>query len=214
MSIKEISEIREDFNKSKIDFSNISDHPIKMFNDWFEMALELDKDNAISFVLSTVSSENIPSSRVVLLRDLDEKGFTFFTNYESKKSKDIEVKNIVSANFFWEKLEKQVRITGRAMKISELDSDKYFNSRPRDSQLGAWSSNQSSIIDIYCKLMSKMDEFKEIFKGKKVERPLNWGGYCIIPEKVEFWQGRPFRLHDRLLFTKEKNRWKKERLAP
>ena len=185
-----------------------------MFNDWFEMALESDKDNAISFVLSTVSSENIPSSRVVLLRGVDENGFTFFTNYESEKSKDIEVNNIVSANFFWEKLEKQVRITGKAIKISESDSDKYFSSRPRDSQLGAWSSNQSSIIDVYYKLMSKMDEFKEIFKGKEVERPLYWGGYCIEPEKVEFWQGRPSRLHDRLLFTKEKTIWKKERLAP
>ena len=214
MSIKKINEIREDFKKSKIDFSNIPDHPIKMFNDWFEMALESDKDNAISFVLSTVSSENIPSSRVVLLRGLDENGFTFFTNYESAKSKDIEVNNMVSANFFWEKLEKQVRITGKAMKIPESDSDKYFSSRSRDSQLGAWSSNQSSIIDIYYKLMSKMDEFKGIFKGKKVERPLNWGGYCIAPEKVEFWQGRPFRLHDRLLFTKDKTIWKKERLAP
>ena len=167
MSIKKINEIREDFKKSKIDFSNIPDHPIKMFNDWFEMALELDKDNAISFVLSTISTKNIPSSRVVLLRGVDENGFTFFTNYESAKSKDIEVNNMVSANFFWEKLEKQVRITGKAIKISASESDKYFSSRPRDSQLGAWSSNQSSIINIYYKLMNKMDEFKGIFKGKK-----------------------------------------------
>ena len=214
MSIKKISEIREDFKKSEIDFSNIPNHPIKMFNVWFEMALESDKDNAISFVLSTVSSKNIPSSRVVLLRAIDENGLTFFTNYESKKSKDIEVNNIVSANFYWQKLEKQVRITGKAIKISKSDSDKYFRSRPRDSQLGAWSSDQSSTIDIYYKLMNKMDEFKEIFKRKEVERPLHWGGYCIQLEKVEFWQGRPSRLHDRLLFTKEKNIWKKERLAP
>ena len=214
MSIKKIIKIREDYKKSKIDFRNIPAHPIKMFNDWFEMALELDKDNAISFVLSTVSSENIPSSRVVLLRGVDENGFTFFTNYESAKSKDIEANNMVSANFFWEKLEKQVRITGKAIKISSSDSDKYFSSRPRESQLGAWSSKQSSIINVYYKLMNKMDEFKGIFKGKKVERPLHWGGYCIDPEKVEFWQGRPFRLHDRLLFTKDKTKWKKERLAP
>ena len=214
MSIKKISKIREDYKKSKIDFRNIPDHPIKMFNDWFEMALELDKDNAISFVLSTVSSENIPSSRVVLLRGVDENGFTFFTNYESAKSKDIEANNMVSANFFWEKLEKQVRITGKAIKISSSESDQYFSSRPRESQLGAWSSKQSSIINVYYKLMNKMDEFKGIFKGKKVERPLHWGGYCIDPEKVEFWQGRPFRLHDRLLFTKDKTKWKKERLAP
>ena len=214
MSIKKISEIREDYKKSKIDFSNMPDNPIKMFHDWFEMALESDKENAISFVLSTVSSKNIPSSRVVLLRNVDQNGFTFFTNYESSKSKDMEVNNMVSANFFWEKLEKQVRITGKAIKISSSDSDKYFNRRPRESQLGAWSSNQSSIINIYYKLMNQMDKFEEIFKGKKVKRPLYWGGYCINPEKVEFWQGRPFRLHDRLLFTKKKTIWKKERLAP
>lgn len=214
MSIKKISKIREDFKKSKIDFSNISNHPIQMFNDWFELALESDKDNAISFILSTVSSENIPSSRVVLLRKADENGFTFFTNYESAKSKDIEENNMVSANFFWKKLEKQVRITGKAKKISASESDKYFSSRPRKSQLGSWTSKQSSIINVYDNLMNKMDEFERLFTGRKVERPLHWGGYCIEPEKVEFWQGRPFRLHDRLLFTKDKNKWKKERLAP
>ena len=214
MSIKRISQIREDFKKSKIDFSNSSNHPIKMFNDWFQMALASDKDNAISFVLSTVSSKNIPSSRVVLLREVNENGFIFFTNYESSKSKDIESNNMVAANFFWGKLEKQVRITGKAIKISAADSDKYFISRPRESQLAAWASKQSSIINFDYKFINKMDEYKGIFKGKKVERPLHWGGYCIQPEKIEFWQGRPSRLHDRLLFTKHKDKWRKERMSP
>ena len=214
MSIKRISQIREDFKKSKIDFSNSPDHPLSMFNEWFEMALASDKDNAISFVLSTVSSKNIPSSRLVLLRDLNENGFVFFTNYESSKSKDIESNNMVAANFFWNKLEKQVRITGKAIKISASASDSYFYSRPRESQLGAWASKQSSRINLDYKFMNKIDEYKGIFKGKKVERPLHWGGYCIHPEKIEFWQGRPSRLHDRLVFIKNEDNWKKERLSP
>ena len=214
MSIDNIKNIREDFKKSKIDFNTIPDHPLELFNAWFEMALENDKDNAIAFALSTISDLNIPSSRIVLLRGVSEKGFTFFTNYKSRKAKDIENNKMVSANFYWEKLEKQVRITGKAIKISAKESDEYFSERPRESQLGALASKQSSVINLYYKLMNKVDEFEGIFKGKNVERPLHWGGYCIIPESVEFWQGRPFRLHDRLIFKKEKDNWKKERLAP
>lgn len=214
MSLSKINRIREEYKKSKIDFDNSSDHPIKMFNDWLEMALELDKDNAISFVLSTVSSESIPTSRVVLLREINDQGLVFFTNYNSSKSKDIEGNEMVAANFFWRELEKQVRIVGRAAKISKADSDKYFNSRPRKSQLGSWCSNQSNIIDLHDNLTDKINEFEEIFKGKKIERPLNWGGYCIIPEKFEFWQGRPSRLHDRLLFSYSSNKWIKKRLSP
>ena len=214
MSIDNIKNIREDFMKSKIDFNTIPDHPLELFNAWFEMALESDKDNAIAFVLSTISDLNIPSSRIVLLRGVSEKGFTFFTNYTSRKAKDIENNEMVSANFYWEKLEKQVRITGKAIKISAKESDEYFSERPRESQLGSWASKQSSVINLYYKLMNKVDEFEGIFKGKNVERPLHWGGYCILPESLEFWQGRPFRLHDRLIFKKEKDNWKKERLAP
>ena len=214
MSTDNIKNIREDFKKSKIDFNTIPDHPLELFNAWLEMALESDKDNAIAFVLSTISDLNIPSSRIVLLRGVSEKGFTFFTNYKSRKAKDIENNKMVSANFYWEKLEKQVRITGKAIKISAKESDEYFSERPRESQLGAWASKQSSVINLYYKLMNKVDEFEGIFKGKNVERPLHWGGYCILPESVEFWQGRPFRLHDRLIFKKEKDNWKKERLSP
>ncbi|MEJ6748510.1 MAG: pyridoxamine 5'-phosphate oxidase [Flavobacteriales bacterium] len=214
MSIKNIVNIREEFEKSEIDFKNLPDYPLELFHSWFDMALEVDKDNAIAFVLSSVSSEMVPSSRIVLLRGVSEEGFTFFTNYESRKAKDIEKNNIVSLNFYWEKLEKQVRITGKAVKISSTESDKYFGGRPRKSQLGAWSSNQSKVIDLYYKLMNKVEKFEGLFEGKKVERPLHWGGYCVEISTIEFWQGRPSRLHDRLLYTKERNNWKKERLAP
>ncbi|MBT7480955.1 MAG: pyridoxamine 5'-phosphate oxidase [Flavobacteriales bacterium] len=184
-----------------------------LFSNWFSQALDADKDNAISFVLSTVSQENIPSSRVLLMRKVDENGFTFFTNYDSSKSKDIENNHFVSINFFWNKLEKQIRIIGKAIKVPAEDSDTYFNSRPEKSKIGAVISNQSSIIDFnldFEELISELDLEKQA-----IERPKNWGGYKVIPTKIEFWQGRPSRLHDRVLYVKtDENNWKKERLAP
>ena len=138
MSSENIKNIREDFDKSKIDFNLVPDSPFDLFDSWLNLALEIDKNNAICFVLSTISSDLSPKSRVVLLRGLDENGFTFYTNFNSSKAKDIELNNSVSANFFWEKLEKQVRITGKAIKVPEDISDSYFSTRPRSSQLGAW----------------------------------------------------------------------------
>lgn len=214
MSFNKVSKIREDYNKSKINFDHLAEDPILMFNDWFQMAVASDEQDAICFVLSTVSSDAIPSSRIVLLREINKKGFVFFTNYNSSKSKDISTNSTVSANFFWKRLEKQVRIIGSASKISEEDSDRYFDSRPRKSQLAAWASDQSSILNLNYSFMKKIDEFENIFKNKKVDRPLHWGGYCIVPEKIEFWQGRPSRLHDRLLFLRDGNKWIKQRLSP
>jgi pyridoxamine 5'-phosphate oxidase len=208
-----IKHLREDFNRYKIDFKNLPEHPLSLFDKWIEQALNENKE-ANAFVLSTVSNKNIPSSRVLLLRDYDKKGFTFFTNYKSIKANDIENNNYVALNFYWPEFQRQVRIVGKAKKISDLDSDKYFSSRPRESQLGAWVSEQSAVIPLDTAFANKMEKMKSKFEGKKVERPLYWGGYRVAPISIEFWQGRPSRLHDRVRYTLDKRKWKSDRLSP
>ena len=173
MPSNNIKNIREDFDKSKINFAASPDNPLKLFDSWLNLALDIDKNNAICFVLSTVSPDSIPNSRVVLLRGLDTNGFTFYTNFNSSKAKDIELNNLVSANFFWQKLEKQVRIVGKAIKVSDNMSDNYFSSRPRSSQLGAWVSKQSSVVDLNEDFNDKKAKVENKFKGKDVERPIN-----------------------------------------
>ena len=212
---KDLTKIKyKQFKESKIDFDKAPDDPFNMFSLWFNKALETEGENATAFVLSTVDSKSVPSSRVVLLKDLTNLGFIFFTNYNSCKSKHIQINSFVSANFFWQRLERQVRIVGKAEKISERQSNVYYNSRPRYSQLGAWASKQSEIIEFDYDLVNVMHQFDEKFSGKIIDKPSYWGGYQIIPEKIEFWQGRPNRLHDRLLFYKNEDSWEKKRLSP
>jgi len=210
----DLKNLRLNYKKSAIDFKNLEDNPISFFLKWFDDALKVNKDEANACVLSTVSVENKPSSRVVLLKSVNEKGFTFFTNYKSNKSLDIQNNPNVSLNFYWPELERQVRITGVAEQISPKDSDEYFKNRPRESQMGAWLSHQSTSIGIYYDFMDTLNKLESSFKGKDIERPLHWGGYCIITSKIEFWQGRPSRLHDRLLYEFDENVWNKKRLAP
>ncbi len=210
----DLNNMRLNYKKSAIDFKNLEDNPISYFLKWFDDELKVNKDEANACVLSTVSVENKPSSRVVLLKSVNEKGFTFFTNYKSNKSLDIQNNPNVSLNFYWPELERQVRITGIAEQISAKDSDEYFKNRPRESQMGAWLSHQSTSIGLYYDFMDTLNKLESSFKGKDIERPLHWGGYCIIPSKIEFWQGRPSRLHDRLLYEFDENVWNKKRLAP
>ena len=210
----DIRNVRLDYKKSVIDFSNLEDNPIQYFLNWFSDALAVNKDEANACVLSTVSKNNLPSSRVVLLKGVNEDGFTFFTNYQSDKSKDIEENPNVSVNFYWPELERQVIISGLVRKIATKDSDKYFKTRPRESQMGAWISEQSKEIGLHNDFTETINILENKFKGKEVERPLHWGGYSIIPSRIEFWQGRPSRLHDRLLYKLENDEWRKKRLAP
>ena len=206
--------MRLNYQKSKIDFENLDDDPIAFFLKWFEEALKINKREANACVLSTVSSDKKPSSRVVLLKDITGKGFTFFTNYKSDKSVNIESNSHVALNFYWPELERQVRISGDAKKIASKESDRYFKSRPRESQLGAWLSEQSSSIELNFDSTKYLEELEAKFKGTEVTRPLEWGGYCVNAIKIEFWQGRPSRFHDRILYVFDSKKWHKKRLAP
>jgi pyridoxamine 5'-phosphate oxidase len=210
----DIKNLRLNYKKSTIDFKNLAENPIHYFMNWFEDALKVNKQEANACVLSSVSSDNYPSSRVVLLKGINENGFTFFTNYKSSKAKDIDANPNVALNFYWPELERQVRILGIAKKIMINDSDIYFKSRPRESQMGAWLSDQSKVIGLDYNFMETLTSLESKFKDKEVERPLHWGGYCIEPIKVEFWQGRPSRLHDRLEYKIEDGKWIYKRLAP
>jgi len=210
----DIKNLRLNYKKSTIDFKNSVENPIQYFMNWFKDALKVNKQEANACVLSTISSDNCPSSRVVLLKEVNENGFTFFTNYKSNKANDIDENPNVALNFYWPELERQVRITGTARKNSINESDSYFASRPRDSQMGAWLSDQSKAVGLDFNFIDTLDFLENRFKDKEVTRPLHWGGYCVTPVKVEFWQGRPSRLHDRLVYEIEGNKWTKKRLAP
>jgi len=210
----DIKNLRLNYKKSTIDFNNLAENPIHYFMNWFEDALKLNKQEANACVLSTISSDNCPSSRVVLLKEVNESGFTFFTNYKSSKAKDIDANPNVALNFYWPELERQVRVFGIAKKIAINESDSYFASRPRDSQMGAWLSDQSKVIGLDFNFKDTLNCLESKFKDKVVTRPLHWGGYCIVPVKVEFWQGRPSRLHDRLVYEIDGNKWIINRLAP
>jgi pyridoxamine 5'-phosphate oxidase len=210
--MKNIKDLRIDYRKSELDIQDLSDEPILLFQKWLSEVVNLSID-ANAFVLSTVNHEGIPSSRVLLLKDVSENGFSFFTNYSSRKSKEIENNPNVCMNFFWKNFERQVRVTGIISKLSDQESEEYFNSRPYESRIGAWCSPQSKVIESRDVLENKFEELKKKYPNE-VPRPQNWGGYTISPTQIEFWQGRASRLHDRFLYSKEGENWRIERLAP
>ena len=210
--MKSIKDLRTEYQKSELNVNDLTKKPITLFEQWLSEAIIYSND-ANAFVLSTVNSNGIPSSRVLLLRDITEKGFSFFTNYSSRKSQEIELNPNVCMNFFWPDMERQVRINGSINRLSEKESDDYFNSRPYESRIGACCSPQSQIIDSREVLEKKIQDLK-IKYPKKVPRPENWGGYNISPNEIEFWQGRASRLHDRFLYSKKGENWIINRLAP
>lgn len=189
-------------------------NPFLQFEKWYKEAIDAKVDLANAMSMATADGRGMPSVRTVLMKYFDEKGFVFFSNYQSKKAKDIEENPQVAVLFPWLSLERQVRISGNIEKISASRSLKYFMSRPRESQLGAWCSNQSSIISSRSILLQKMQEMKEKFRSGAIPLPNSWGGYRIIPETFEFWQGRNNRLHDRFQYQKRNTQWEINRLAP
>jgi len=213
---KRQGDYRKSYEKSELLEENIPDNPIQLFQTWFyevERTDGLDEPNAMT--LSTIGHDGFPKSRVVLLKKYTEEGFIFYSNYNSEKGEAIARNPHICISFFWPNLERQVIIKGKAEKLVENLSDGYFESRPRGSQLGAIASNQSSVIKSRAVLEDKLNELEERFRDKEIERPKYWGGYLVKPFSIEFWQGRPNRLHDRILDTLETNlNWKIERLAP
>jgi pyridoxamine 5'-phosphate oxidase len=206
---------RKTYQKGKLLESEIDANPLQQFRKWFYEAKESDQQtepNAMT--LSTLGIDGFPKGRIVLLKKYDEFGFYFYTNYESEKGKAIEAYNKVSLLFFWPVLERQVIIKGIAEKTSEIDSVNYFETRPLGSKLGAWVSKQSSVISDRAVLENQLLDVSQRFKDKPVPKPENWGGYLVKPKSIEFWQGRPNRLHDRILYTLEGIDWKIQRLAP
>jgi pyridoxamine-phosphate oxidase len=209
--MENLHDFRKSYTKFQLDESSVDHNPFLQFSTWFKDAVEDGTFEANALILSTVDENAKPSSRVVLLKQVVEEGFVFFTNYDSRKSQNIQSNNQASILFFWEKFERQVRIEGVIEKIPEKMSLDYFKNRPLASQIGAVVSNQSEIISSR-KVLE--DKFKELSKLKSIDKPNNWGGYILKPNYFEFWQGRANRLHDRIIYLQENNSWNIKRLAP
>lgn len=209
-----INNLRHDFSKESLDEKDVHHNPINQFSKWFNEAVDakVNEPNAMTVCTATIDAK--PSARIVLLRNFDDNGFVFYTNYKSRKGEEIASNPNAALLFFWPELERQVRIEGVLTKQSAADSDVYFNSRPRSSKLGAWTSPQSKVISSRKVLDEAYEKLAKKFPDENVPRPEHWGGFILKPEAIEFWQGRPSRLHDRLLYSLENGDWKVARLAP
>src|ERR1035437_7008534 len=192
----------------------VSKNPFRQFEQWYGEAYRLLGEDASAMTMVT-SADNQPNARIVFLRGSDKKGYWFFTNYNGQKAKELKKNNKASLLFFWPRMDRQVRMQGTVEKLSDKESDKYFANRARESQIGAWASPQSKVIPNREMLDEWVKEFTTMFEGKKIPRPAHWGGYRFVPHYFEFWYGRESRLHDRIVFTKQKGgKWKIERLSP
>lgn len=213
---KDLGDYRKSYEKGELLLTNASENPIELFRDWFiEVDTHFNVGETNAMTISTLGLDGYPKSRVVLLKKYTHEGFIFYTNYNSEKGKAILNNPNVCLSFFWPTAERQIIIKGKTEKISENLSDGYFESRPRGSQLGAIASNQSEVVNDRTELEQKLKSLEEHYKGKDIPRPKNWGGFIVKPVELEFWQGRPNRLHDRIRYKLLSNfEWKIDRLAP
>ena len=211
----DIAQLRKDYTLHSLTETAVAPLPIAQFTAWWEQAAESAIEEVNAMALSTVTKEGRPESRIVLLKGYSEKGFVFFTNYESDKGDQLQQNAHCSLLFFWKELERQVRINGRAEKISAQESDDYFNSRPEGSKIGAWASPQSRIVESQQWLHENFERIKTQYQNNTISRPPHWGGFIVRPVSIEFWQGRPSRMHDRIKYSVQQDGgWKIERLAP
>lgn len=213
MENNHISNLRNDYRRGQLDREHVHLDPVIQFGRWMEQAIEAGIEEPTAMVLATASAEGVPSARVVLLKGFNEKGFTFFTNYNSRKGLELGSNPNAALVFFWKELERQVRIEGSVEKVSAVESDEYFSQRPKESQVGAIISPQSTIVPDRQFLEERLKEYLEKNKAPYA-RPGHWGGFRLKPVAIEFWQGRPGRLHDRIRYTSSGAHWHIERLAP
>lgn len=213
---KDLSNYRKSYEKQELLESTCPENPMELFQTWFRNADEsntVEETNAMN--ISTIGKDGFPKNRIVLLKKFTWEGFIFYTNYTSEKGKAIEENNNICLSFFWPALEQQIIIKGQAEKLAENLSDGYFESRPNGSKLGAWASNQSSVVSSRQELEENLSTLEKKYENKEIPRPKHWGGYLVKPISIEFWQGRPNRLHDRILYALQEDfSWKLERLAP
>ncbi len=210
-----VANLRREYTFQGLSETDVNPNPFEQFKLWFDQALAARLPEPNAMTIATASLDGKPSARMVLLKDYDERGFVFYTNYDSQKGQHLRENPWGAIIFWWAELERQVRIEGRVEKVSEAESEAYFRSRPQGSQLGAWVSDQSQIIDSREVLEERLQQLKEKYENQEVPRPPHWGGFRVIPDKIEFWQGRPSRLHDRLLYQREENgTWTIQRLSP
>lgn len=212
---KKISEIREEYREDGIVKSDLFDDPIDQFNQWMKEALDAGIEQPNAMTLATSTREGRPSARIVLLKEVTNQGFIFFTNYSSQKSRELEANPYAALVFLWLPVSRQIRVEGSVQRVSGDLSDEYFSTRPRGSQIGAWASNQSSFAESRDAIEASFSKLEDTYRGEEIPRPPNWGGYVLQPERIEFWQGRPSRLHDRILYRKDDTgEWEKVRLFP
>lgn len=209
-----ISHIRKDYTLQTLSENEVALNPIEQFNKWWDEAVKSEIEELNAMTLATASAEGVPSARIVLLKEYNERGFVFFTNYESAKGQELTENPRATLLFFWKELERQVKITGMVEKITATESDEYYYSRPLGSRIGAWASPQSQIIENREWLEKRVEDLNKQ-NEEDIKRPSHWGGFRVKPVMIEFWQGRPSRLHDRIQYTLEDHgKWKIERLAP
>jgi pyridoxamine 5'-phosphate oxidase len=212
---RSVADLRQNYTKAGLSEADIAANPFVQFQTWFDQALAAALPEPNAMTLATATPEGKPSARVVLLKGFDDRGFVFYTNYNSTKGRQLQANAQAALVFWWAQLERQVRLEGTIVPVAATEADSYFASRPRGSQLGAWASPQSDLVESREVLETRLQHLEQEYRDRDIPRPPHWGGFCLIPDRIEFWQGRPNRLHDRLNYRRDRRgQWQIERLAP